>query len=93
VSSALVVIPADQLAAIIEFAVSKALDAREAASTPPKAQHDHLTIAEAADLLRCSQATVRRRIRQRKLTTSKVGQGGARVLVTLESVQKLLATR
>jgi excisionase family DNA binding protein len=45
------------------------------AVTTPDAPSEFLTVAEAAELLRCSEPTIRRRIRDRELTAVKLGPG------------------
>ena len=83
------VISIDDLAALVEAAVVRALTTQ---AKPPELP-EHLTIAEAATTLRCSVQTVRRRIRLRKLVKVDPPEGTAqKVLVTRASVLAYLAT-
>ena len=86
-----VVISTDDLAAIIEAAVVRALTSHDQAKPPELPEH--LTIAEAATTLRCSVQTVRRRIRLRRLVATDPPEGtSSKVLVTRASVLAYLAT-
>jgi excisionase family DNA binding protein len=53
------------------------------------ARPTRLTIAEAAEALRCSERTVHRYIAVRRLDSARIGPG--RVTVTRDSVERLLA--
>lgn len=86
-----VVADAAQLSALIEAAVTRALDVHRQRGSDDLPEH--LTVAEAAKELRCSPRTVQRLVRGGRLVASRIDGGSSRVLIERGSVALLLARR
>ncbi|MDB4988670.1 MAG: Helix-turn-helix domain [Myxococcaceae bacterium] len=89
----LVVLTQEQLAQLIESAVTQALQRFQAAAAPaaPK-QHAHLTVNEAADRIRCSPRWVRQLLSDGRLPTVKVGTTRtSHVRIPSAAVERLIA--
>jgi excisionase family DNA binding protein len=62
------------------------------AVTTPAAPRGFLTVAEAADLLRCSEPTIRRRIRDRELAAVKLGPGRSVIRIPRAALEAWLVS-
>lgn len=89
--SPIIVTSSEQLAELIEAAVSRALVHQRAEAPAPLARA-RLTVAETAEILRCSPRHVRRLIALGRLRASKLEKGGSsRVLIARSEVDRLIA--
>ncbi len=57
----------------------------------PTPNSEHVTVREAAELLRCSDKTVRRYVALGKLTATRADGGSSRLLIKRRSIELLLA--
>jgi excisionase family DNA binding protein len=91
----LIVMPYEEVTAIISSEVRKAVAealASHGERSAPSSSNSHMTAQEAADALRCSPRQIRRLIGSGRLQAAKLSSGGSsRLLVTLSSVDRLLA--
>lgn len=87
--ASVVVLSAQELEALLERAVTTALDKLKA-SEP--AASEFVSVEEAAELLNCSVPTVRRRIKLGLLETTRVGVHG-HVKVRRASIAKMLTLK
>lgn len=84
----LVQLAEDDLVSMIEMAVARALKSKQA----DKESMDHLTVREAAGVLRCGEHNVRRLVRKGLLENAGLTRGGSsRVLIPRASLEALLA--
>jgi excisionase family DNA binding protein len=93
-ASALIIVPAPQLEALIEGAIRRALTAPSALPAPAGATEPPgpATVREAAQYLACSERQIRRLIRTGRLAASRITPGGSsRVLIDRASIQRVLA--
>jgi excisionase family DNA binding protein len=87
----IIVTSSEQLAELIEAAVSHALLNQRSEAPAPLARA-RLTVDETAEILRCSPRLVRRLIALGRLHASKLEKGGSsRVLIARSEVDRLIA--
>lgn len=88
----LVVLTPEQLAELVESAVERALARHQGAVSQPSALPTHLTMAEAAGVLRCSTRWVRQLVSDGRLPAARVGTSRrSHVRISRTAVERLLA--